>query len=100
MSPIERTQNLYIDQPSKIRANIQQIVVFAIFLVLIVATLTFPSTQSPEGTVIFASTLGLLTLLFATGLYFTRKIHKNNRSVFNSGFNTSGLGSGNPFQLD
>lgn len=82
MSPIERTQNSYIDQPSKLRANIQQIVVFAIFLVLIAATLTFPSTQSPEGTVIFASTLGLLTLLFAAGLYFTRKNPQKTTDLF------------------
>lgn len=68
--------------PTILRANLQHLVVFGIFLILLAITFAFPDTQIPVGTQLFGAALGLLIVLLAIEIYIHRENSQKTVDLF------------------
>ncbi|CEA14389.1 ABC transporter permease [Methanobacterium formicicum] len=68
--------------PTKLRTNLQHLLVFGIFFVLFAITFVLPNTSIPVGTNLFGAALGLLTLLFAIEIYIHREDSQKTVDLF------------------
>nr|WP_243687146.1 hypothetical protein [Methanobacterium formicicum] len=87
--------------PTKLRTNLQHLLVFGIFFVLFAITFVLPNTSIPVGTNLFGAALGLLTLLFAIEIYIHREdSQKNSGSLSSSGTGVITVGCCNQIKPD